>query len=156
MTTFRSLKYPRHNYPFKVLQEYSATPSIILICFLMAYLYVLLARHLPILFPGIMGVFVVTILSSTFGLINAKRAYVEAGIEGRFFYLANANDLIFRREVEYYPASFANVMREGNRILINYKGNFVKLEMAEWQSLNEFLYQLELAAHEGDRDGAPL
>ena len=128
----RRINYPSSNRRWAMLQDYSMQPYTVLLCLYAAILYVIIARHAPILWPGIGGAFAVTLLANLLGLLNSRRHYLEAGLTPGYFYIGTGYDLIFKKEIPYYPFEFSNAQFQGADIYINYKGENIKLKREDW------------------------
>ena len=134
---YKSSLYPRNNKPFSILQEYSARAYLFFFTFWAAGLYVIIARHMPVLWYGVGGIFAIFFLSNIGGMVKAKMQYVEIGFRGEFFYMVNIYDIAFKKEISYYPMTFANVSREGLNMFINYHGQIIRLKRDDWSNWNE-------------------
>jgi hypothetical protein len=126
-----------------MMQEYASKPFITGIGVLSVILFILLAKHRSLLWPGVIGIFAVTIFSNFFGILKAKAHFLEIGFKDQFFYMASAYDIAFKKEVHFYPLAFANASREGQNVLyINYQGQIVRLRAENWPALEEIWFQL--------------
>ncbi len=140
MLTFKSLSYPRHNRKFSIIQEHSSRSYAFLFAVLGVILYIYLAKHKPLLIPGITGVFLVTLLSNLFGIMALKRNLIELKFQGDFFAIVTAYDAVFEKDVDYYPVEFSNLSAEGNSFLVNYKGQFFRFRPESWSAFNEIVH----------------
>lgn len=142
MLIYRHNDYPKHNKPFLLLQEAASKTLIAGMAVLAAILFVLLARHYSLLWPGIIGIFAVTIFANFIGLLKTKANFVEIGFKDEFFYMVSVYDIAFKKEVHYYPLNFAAPSREGANIYINYQGQIVRLKHEDWQDWEEIWYRI--------------
>jgi hypothetical protein len=142
---YRSALYPGTAKPFSILSEYAYKSYIFFLSFWIAIMYVLLARHLQILWFGIGGLFATVIMSNIAGAINAKANFVEIGFNGGFFYIASVYDIAFQSEIEYYPLAFANISNEGGSLYVNYKGRMIRLKKEEWTNWQELYFAFEMS-----------
>ena len=119
------------------MQEYLARPLLFLTTILGIVLLVLLSQHKPILWPGVIGCFIVVALGNLLGNLYAKNAFLEIGFSDEFFYMRSAYDIAHQKDFKMYPLAYANATRQGDTIMINYIEQNVKIRYAEWREWGE-------------------
>lgn len=139
---YRHKDYPRSQGRFSILQEYYSRPYLFFISIFGIMLLFLISRHEPILFPGVIGAFLVVILGTYLGQIYAKGRYVEIGFMGEYFYMRSAYDIAYGLDNKLYPLSFAHPTRSGGDILLNYIEHSVKLRPEDWAGWHDIWYYL--------------
>ena len=134
---YRALHYPRNTRRSALIQEQSMQPFVGMLAVYAAMIYWLISRHESLLWPGILGAFATMAFSNIAGRVKARNAFVEAGFNGRFFYLASVWDIASARQVDYFPLEFANPSMEGGSLFVNYKGQIVRLNVNDWRDMPE-------------------
>ncbi len=125
---------------FHLMQEYMVRPYLMLTAILGIILLVLLGQHKPVLWPGVIGSFVIIFLGNMLGQLYAKNAFLEIGFSEEHFYMRSAYDIANRKDLRLYPIMYANATRQGDTIMINYIEQNVKLRRHEWQQWHELWF----------------
>lgn len=142
MIIFRHINFQESKNKFSLLQEYMVRPILILFLLYSGMLLFLLAERSPILIPGIMGLFVVTIFGNIFGTSLAKGHFLEIGFSDNFFYLRSAFDIARNKNLKFYPLVYASAQRQGNIIHLNYIDQTIKLKAEDWEKWDEIWLSL--------------
>ena len=122
---------------FQLLQEYMMRPYLILFLIFAGMIITLLAEHEPVLLPGIIGIFAIIIVGNILGTSLAKSQYLEIGFQEGYFYMRSAYDIGMRKNLRFYPLSYANATRDGSTIYVNYIDQVVKIRHDDWSQWPE-------------------
>ena len=131
---FKRIDFPSDSRRWVVLQDFMARPLLICFAIFAAMLLFLMARHDAVLLPGIIGVFAVVVLGNFLGTTNAKSQFLEIGFADGYFYLQSAYDIAFKKDLKMYPITYANAIRKGDTLHINYIDQNIKLNREQWEN----------------------
>lgn len=112
-------------------------PTLFLFLIFAGMLLVLMARHEPVIVPGVAGIFIVLVVGNILGDSYARSAYLEIGFENHFFYMRSAYEIVNNKNLKYYPVAYANPVMSADGLTINYIDHSIKLKKADWERFEE-------------------
>lgn len=142
---YRTRNYPAGKARVRVAQDYATGPLLTLMAAYGGMISYRVARHLNIMWWGLLGFVAVLIISGWAGRMRAANTIVEIGFRDNFFYMRSAWDVYRGNDLKLYPVVYSSAAQEGDGFSLNYIDRTVRLRREDWgEPLHEIYMQLQV------------